>query len=62
MNQCQYSPDMVSCDFSLFPRFKNTLKCKQFQNVEMIKLDAMQQLLENPEQIIRGPLAVEEPM
>jgi len=28
----------------------------------MIKLDAMQQLLENPEQIIRGPLAVEEPM
>ena len=64
MNQCQYSPDMVPCDFSLFPQFKNTLKCKQFQNVEMIKLDAMHQLLDNPKQIrvIRGLLAVEEPM
>jgi hypothetical protein len=62
MNQCLYSPDMAPRDFSLFPQFKNTLKCKQFKNVEMIKLNAMQQLLEIPVQSIRGLLAVEEPM
>jgi hypothetical protein len=53
---------MVPCDFSLFPQFKNTLKCKQFENVEMIKLNAMQQLLEVPQQSMRGLLALEEPM
>jgi hypothetical protein len=39
---------MVPCDFSLILQFKNTLKCKQFENVEMIKLNATQQLLEIP--------------
>jgi hypothetical protein len=53
---------MVQCDFSLFPQFKNTLKCKQFENVEIIKLNAMQQLLEIPEQRMKGLLAVEETM
>jgi hypothetical protein len=53
---------MVSCDFSFFPQFKKTLKSKQFENVEMIKLNVMQQLLEIPEQSMRGLLAVEEPM
>jgi hypothetical protein len=62
MNQYQYSPDMVPCDFSLFPQFKNTLKCKQFENVEMIKHNALQHLLEIPEHRMRGLLAVEEPM
>ena len=54
MNQRQYSPDMAPCDFSFFPQFKNALKCKQFENVEMIKLNAMQQILEIPKQIMRS--------
>jgi hypothetical protein len=62
MNQHQYHPDMAPCDFSFFPQIKNALKCKQFENVEMIKLNAMQQLLEIPEQSMRGLLAVKEPM
>ena len=62
MNQRQYSPDTAPCDFSLFPQFTNALKCKQFENVEMIKLNAMQQLLEIPEQSETGLLAVEGPL
>jgi hypothetical protein len=53
---------MVPCDLSLFPQFKNTLKCKQFKNVGMIKLNPLQQLLEMPQQSMRGLLALEEPM
>jgi hypothetical protein len=30
------------------PQFKNTLKSKQFEDVEMIKLNSMQQLLKIP--------------
>ena len=37
MNQHQYSPDMAPSDFSLFSQIRNTLKCKQCENVEMVK-------------------------
>jgi hypothetical protein len=45
---------MVPHDFSLLPQFKNTLKGKQFENVEMIKLNAILQLLDIPEQSKRS--------
>lgn len=62
VNQHQYSPDMAPCDFSLFPQYKNILKDKQFENMEIIILNAMQQLLQIPEHSMRSVLAVEEPM
>jgi hypothetical protein len=35
---------MALCDFYLIPKLKNTLKGKQFEDVETIKLNSMQQL------------------
>lgn len=32
-----YSPDIVTCDFFLFPRLKSALKRQRFQVVEEIK-------------------------
>ncbi|GFU48953.1 uncharacterized protein TNCV_3209381 [Trichonephila clavipes] len=38
-----YSPDMSS-DFFLFPKIKNTLKERRFQDIETIKQNLTQQL------------------
>lgn len=39
-----YSPDMSPPDFFLFPKIKNTLKRRQFQDIETIKQNSTQQL------------------
>jgi hypothetical protein len=43
-----YSPAIAPCDFLLFSQIKNIFKGKLFQDMEMIKLNAMQQLVEIP--------------
>jgi hypothetical protein len=36
---------MVPCDLFLFPQIENSLKGKEFEDVEMIRLNIMQQLV-----------------
>jgi hypothetical protein len=45
-----YSPDLAPCDFFLFPRLKNTLKGKRFQDVAEIQLNTTRQLQAIPKQ------------
>jgi hypothetical protein len=45
-----YSSDLAPYDFFLFPRLKNTLKGKRFQDVAEIKLNTTRQLQAIPEQ------------
>ena len=40
-----YSPDLVSCDFWLFPKLKSPLKGKRFQTVDEIQENMMEQLM-----------------
>ena len=50
-----YSPDMGSCDILLFLQIKNTFsKGKQYEDVEMIKFNTTQQLLEIPAVYFEG--------
>ena len=39
-----YSPDMAPCDFFLFPKIKNQLKGRSFQDIEEIKENATREL------------------
>jgi hypothetical protein len=50
-----YSPHMAPCDILLFLQIKNTFsKGKQFEDVEMIKFNTTQQLLEIPTAYYEG--------
>ena len=40
-----YSPDLVSCNFWLFPKLKSPLKGKRFQTIGEIQEDMMRQLM-----------------
>ena len=40
-----YSPDLVSCDFWLFPKLKSPLKGKRFQTIDEIQENTMGQLM-----------------
>ena len=40
-----YSPDLVSCNFWLFPKLKSPLKGKRFQTIDEIQEDMMRQLM-----------------
>ncbi|XP_018337789.1 PREDICTED: putative uncharacterized protein FLJ37770 [Trachymyrmex septentrionalis] len=39
-----YSPDMVPCDFFLFPKLKRTLKGRRFANINEIKTESLKEL------------------
>ena len=43
--QPHYSPDLVPCDFWLFPKLKSLLKGKRFQTVNEIQENTMGQLM-----------------
>jgi hypothetical protein len=45
-----YLSDLALCDFFLFPRLKNTLKGKRFQDVAEIQLNTTRQLQAIPKQ------------
>ena len=45
VTQPSYSPDLVACDFCLFPKLKSPLKGKWFQTVNEIQENAVGQLL-----------------
>ena len=45
MTQPLHSPDLVPCDFWLFPKLKSPLKGKRFQTVNVIKQNTMWQLM-----------------
>ncbi|CAK9828015.1 Histone-lysine N-methyltransferase SETMAR [Anthophora retusa] len=48
IRQPPYSPDLAPCDFWLFPKLKNSLKGRRFQDVEEIKTNTTKQLLAIP--------------
>ena len=43
-----YSPDLVPCDFWIFPKLKSPLRGKRFQTVNEIQENVMQQLMTIP--------------
>ena len=45
VTQPPYSPDLVACDFWLFPKLKSPLKGKRFQTVDEIQEIKMRQLM-----------------
>jgi histone-lysine N-methyltransferase SETMAR len=45
-----FSPDLAPCDFFIFPKLKNTLKGKRFQDVADIQLNTTRQLQVIPKQ------------
>ena len=45
MTQPPYSPDLVPCDFWLFPKLKSPLKVKRFQTISEIQENTMGQLM-----------------
>ena len=45
VTQPRYSPDLVSCNFWLFPKLKTSLKGKRFQTIEEIQENTMGQLM-----------------
>ena len=45
VTQSPYSPDLVSCNFWLFPRLKSPLKGKRFQTINEIQENTMRQLM-----------------
>ena len=48
VTQPSYSPDLVPCDFWLFPKLKSPLKGKKFQTVDEIQENMMGQLIAIP--------------
>jgi len=48
LRQPPYSPDLAPCDFWLFPKLKNPLKGRRFDDVEEIKRNATKRLLAIP--------------
>jgi len=47
--QLPYSPDLVSVDFFLFPKWKSSLNGRQFQTVEEIEENSIQDLRTIPQ-------------
>src|SRR5215469_3884082 len=47
--QSPYSPDLAPADFFVFPKLKSTLKGRQFQTVEEIKENSLQDLRAIPQ-------------
>ena len=45
MTQAPYSPDLVPCDFWLFPKLKSPLKGKRFHTINEIQENKMGQLM-----------------
>ena len=45
VTQPPYSPDLVSCDFGLFPKLKSPLKGKRFQTVSEVQENTVGQLM-----------------
>ena len=45
VTQPNYSPDLVPCEFSLFPKLKSPLKGKIFQTISEIQENTMGQLI-----------------
>ena len=45
MTHPPYSPDLVPCDFWLFPKLKSSLKGKRFQNINEIQENMREQLM-----------------
>ena len=45
VTQPPYSPDLVPCDFWLFPKLKPPLKEKRFQTIDMIWQNTTRQLM-----------------
>ena len=45
VTQSPYSPDLVPCDFWLFPKLKSPLKGKRFYTIDEIQENAMGQLM-----------------
>ena len=45
VTQPPYSPDLVPCDFWLFPKLKSSLKGKGFQTITEIQKNMMGQLM-----------------
>ena len=45
LTQPSYNPDLVSCDFSLFPKLKSPLKGKRFQTISDIQENMTRQLM-----------------
>ena len=45
MTQTPYSPDLVPCDFWLFPKLKSPLKGKRFQTMDEIQESRTGQLM-----------------
>ncbi|XP_069330150.1 histone-lysine N-methyltransferase SETMAR-like [Eulemur rufifrons] len=50
VTQSPYSPDLVPCDFWLFPKLKSPLKEKRFQTVDEIEENTTRQLMTIPTQ------------
>jgi transposase len=49
--QAPYSPDMVPCDFWLFPKLKRPLKGSRFNSCEDIMWNATKELRSLPEML-----------
>ena len=45
VTQSRYSPDLVPCDFWLFPKLKSPLKGKRFQTIDKIQENTKGQLI-----------------
>ena len=45
VTQPPYSPDLVPCDFWLFPKLKSPLKGKRFQTIDEMQEDMTRQLM-----------------
>ena len=45
VTQSPYSPDLVPCDFWLFPKLKSPLKRKRFQTIDEIQENITGQLM-----------------
>ena len=45
----RYSPDLVPCDFFLFPKIKSVLKGTHFSDIDSIKMAATTELKKIPE-------------
>ena len=48
VTQAHYSPDLVPCDFWLFPELKSPLKGKRFQTIDEIQENRTEQLMTVP--------------
>ena len=48
MTQPLYSPDLVPCDFWLFPKLKSSVKGKRSNSVDEIQKNTMRQLVAIP--------------